>query len=317
MIKFIREPRTVIDGLPIFSKDVYWGKLSKEHMEDALRLIDKDGWEAFDSKYKHTFDFTYEEDRADWRFVVPMTKDSTVLDIGAGMGRSSIPLARVVKEVIAFDQSSLRMRFLKRRKAQANLENITIFVGDLFDLPLLEASIDVIVMNGILEWVGKTDKYSDPNTAQIEALKICRKLLKPGGYIYVGIENRLALAYLKGVDHSGLRFTSFMPRFMANWYMKLRKGEKYDTYTYSKNNLTKLFTVAGFSSIDVFLPYPGYNLPRLLIPYNNIAVLKYVILRMMKGNTLSRKLIQFISRFTIFVRLYRYFFFSFNIIAKK
>ncbi len=317
MIKFTRKPNILIDGLPTFSQDVYWGKLSGEQMEDALDLIDEKGWEAFNLKYKRMFDFTYEEDRADWHFTIPITKDSVVLDIGAGMGRSSIPLARIAKEVIVFDQSSLRMRFLKRRAAEVKLKNISIFIGDLFDLPLPEASVDVIAMNGILEWVGKNHTYANPRLAQIEALKICKKLLKPGGYLYVGIENRFALAYLKGIDHSGLRFTSYMPRFLANWYMKLRKGEVYDTYTYNKNNLLHLFEVVGFSSIDVYLPYPGYNLPRLLIPYDNIAVLRYVIQKLMKGNTLPRKFVKFISRSNTLIKLYRYFFFSFNVIAKK
>jgi len=312
-----REPIKIEDGVPIYTKDVYWGKLSKEEMEESLSVLDAKGWEAFNTKYGGKFDFTYEEDRADWRFNLDINKSSKVLDIGAGMGRSAIPIARIAGEVVAFDMSTHRMRFLKRRKEQEGLNNMTIFVGDIFDLPLPDESFDVVAMNGILEWVGKTDRYKNPKTAQIEALKICRRLLKKNGQLYVGIENRFALAYLRGVDHSGLRFTSYMPKFLANIYMKLRRREKYDTYIYTKRGLEKLFIKAGFTDIKTYLPYPGYNLPRILIPYDNIFALRYVITKIMKSDTFLRKSIKFFSYSSILLKIYRYFFFSFNIIAKN
>jgi|APSaa5957512535_1039671.scaffolds.fasta_scaffold00494_26 ubiquinone/menaquinone biosynthesis C-methylase UbiE len=312
-----KESTKIEDGIPIYADDVYWGKLSKGEMEESLDVIDKKGWGAFDSKYGGKFDFTYEEDRADWHFNLNIDKNSKVLDIGAGMGRSTIPLARVAGEVFAFDMSIHRMRFLKRRIKQESLNNVTIFVGDIFDLPLPDGSFDVIAMNGILEWVGKTKRYENPKTAQIEALKICKKLLKKNGQLYVGIENRFALAYLKGVDHSGLRFTSYMPKPLANVYMKLRKKERYDTYIYTKRGLEKLFVEAGFNDIETYLPYPGYNLPRILIPYDNIFALRHVISKIMSTNTFSKKFIKIFSYSNILLKIYRHFFFSFNVIAKN
>lgn len=316
-MKLTRNPDKTEDTIPLFAKDVYWGKLSKESMQKAIKIIDTFGWNKFNKEYEGKFDFSYSEDYADWHFNIPISKNSVILDIGAGMGRSSIPLARISKEIIAFDQSLDRMRFLKRRAKQEGLDNISIFVGDLFDLPLEERSFDVVAMNGILEWVGKTDRYNNPKTAQLEALKICKRLLKPEGYLYVGIENRVALSYLQGVDHSGLRFTSYMPRFLANIYTKYRTGEPYNTYTYNKNGLIKLFEETGFSSIETYLPYPGYNLPQILIPYENIFILQYVIGNIMSERGISRKVIKYLSKSKLLMKIYRHFFFSFNIIAQK
>jgi len=312
-----RKPDSKEDEIPLFTKDIYWGKLSKKDMQEAIKVIDTLGWDEFDKKYKGKLDFSFEEDRADWRFNIPINKNSVVLDVGAGLGRSSIPLARISKEVVSFDQSVDRMRFLKRRAKEENLNNITIFVGDLFDLPLSEGSFDVVVMNGILEWVGKTNKYEDPRKAQIEVLKICKKLLKPDGFLYVGIENRFALSYLRGIDHSGLRFTSYMPRFLANFYTKYKKGEPYKTYTYTKRGTTSLFKRAGFSKIKTYLPYPGYNMPRILIPHDNILALQYVIQEIMRGSSSLRILAKGLSKSKLLLKVYRYLFFSFNIIAQK
>jgi len=305
------------EGIPLFAEDCYWGKSPKEELEKALMVLEEKGWEEFKALYQSKFDFTFEEGRADWRFPIPISKDSVVLDIGAGMGRSSIPLARVAGKVVSVDHSYLRMKFLKKRAEKENLKNIEVYVGDIFDLPFKKESFDLIVMNGLLEWVGVTDRYSHPKDAQIASLKVCKSLLKKGGHLYIGIENRFAASYLKGTDHSGLRFTSYMPRFIANWYTLFRKGKRYDTYTYNVGGYQKLLHEAGFGDADFRLVYPGYNNPRITIPYNNLNMLAYVIHGLMPENTWRRKIVKSFIVIRPLLWLYRKLFFSFNIIVKK
>lgn len=294
-----KQPVKVVEDIPFFSEDRYWGKAPKAELEEALAYLEKEGWSAFKEKFGKKFDQTFEENRADWRFIVPLPENFTVLDAGAGMGRISIPLARVADKVTSMDHSFLRMKYLKMRAKYEGLENIEVCVGDIFDNPFPDESFDLIVMNGLLEWVGATSRFADPREAQLECLRIARKLLKKGGHLYIGIENRLALSYLHATDHSGLRYTSYMPRVLAHAYMALRKGRHYDTYTYTKKGYEKLLKDAGFSDTEFYLPYPGYNLPRMMIPYNNLKALSYAI------------------RSKFFVRLYRYFFFSFGIVVRK
>lgn len=303
------------DGVPLYSKDTYWGKAPASELAAALEVIDGTGWEEFGKRYRNKFDFTLDEDRADWRFNIPLGRDSVVLDIGAGLGRSTIPLARVVRRVVAFDASLLRMRFLKRLAEKNKLSNIDVFVGDIFDLPLRRGSFDLIAMNGILEWVGKTDRFNDPRAAQIACLCICRDLLKPGGSLYVGIENRFAGAYLRGTDHSGLRYTSFLPRIVADLYSRIRGRGRYDTYTYSKSGYEKLFHEAGFHNLDFFLVYPGYNRPKITIPYDDLNVLGYVIKVLLPSGGWKRSLLKTCAVYPA-LWLYRKVFFSFNIIAR-
>ncbi|MDP3763189.1 MAG: methyltransferase domain-containing protein [bacterium] len=307
----------IVEGIPFFSEDRYWGKAPKEELEGAIKVIEEEGWDEFKARYKNTFDQTFEENRADWRFVVPISKDFSVLDAGAGLGRISIPLARVARNITALDQSFLRMKFLKMRAEKEGLKNIEVYVGDIFDASFPEESFDLIVMNGLLEWVGATDRFQDPREAQIACLKICNGLLKKGGFLYVGIENRFAAAYLRGIDHGGLRFTSFLPRWLANIYTRLRKGKRYDTYTYTKNGYEKLLRESGFENIDFYLPFPGYNLPRVMIPYNNLKALSYAIRALMPYASIKRKLARLLARSPSMLSLYRHFFFSFGIIVKK
>jgi len=303
-------------NIPIFSPDVYWGKVPEQELKDATNLISEKGFGAFDAAMQKKFDFSYDEDRADWRFYMPLGSQSVALDIGAGLGRISIPLARVCGRVIACDRSLSRMEFLKKRSEAEKLSNIEVLVSDIFDLPLQEGSIDLIIMNGVLEWVGVTDRFADPRAAQIRALEICKKLLKPGGRLYIGIENRWALVYLRTHDHGGLRYTSYMPRFVANIYSKLRGKGAYRTYTYSRRGYEELLRQAGFTvGTDFYLLFPGYNLPRVIIPYGDLDAFAYAVraFKRPKG-TIGRFLI-LLARSRMLLRIYRYFFFSFGMIA--
>src|SRR3989344_3122311 len=309
--------KKIVDGIHFFSEDRYWGKAPKEELEEAIKVIENKGWDEFKVRYRNKFDQTFEENRADWRFIVPISKDFSVLDAGAGMGRISIPLARVVKHVTALDQSYLRMKFLKLRAEKEGLKNIEVCVGDIFDAVFPSENFDLIVMNGLLEWVGATERFHNPREAQIESLRIAKKLLKKGGYLYIGIENRFALSYLRGRDHSGLRFTSYMPRVLADAYMRLRKGRRYDTYTYTKSGYEKLLREASLNNVKFHLPYPGYNLPRMMIPYDNLNALSYAIRSITPREGMKRKLAWFLVRSKILLRLYRYFFFSFGIVVRK
>ena len=209
------------------------------------------------------------------------------------------------------------MKFLKKLAEAKGLTNIETIVADIFNLPFPEESFDLIVMNGLLEWVGRTDLYQNPRDAQIACLKICKKLLKKGGFLYIGIENRFARAYLRGHDHSGLRFTSYLPRWLADKYTKWQTGHRYDTYTYGMSGYKKLLREGGFESPDFYLVYPGYNRPRIIIPYHNLKLLKYSVISMMSESSLIKRVAKVAVRSSLLIWVYRKVFFSFNIFAQK
>ena len=308
-----RSPVRVVDDIPLYNENRYWGKVPEKEMEEGVHTIEKEGWEAFRKKYEKRLDVAFHDGHADWRYEMPLTSDWTVLDTGAGLGRNTIPLARVVKKVVAFDQSLVRMRYLKKRLEKEQLSNVELFVGDLFDAPLEPHSFDMIAMNGVLEWVGMSDRYENGRDGQLAALRKCKELLKPGGYLYIGIENRYSFVYLHVADHIGLMWTSFMPRFLSRPYVRWRQGLPYKTYTYSKRGYERLLQEAGFTKQEFFLPHPGYNMPRMIVRYDDMRSLSYLLRNLTRvRNGLLRACIGI----PFVLRIYRYFFFSFNITAQ-
>jgi SAM-dependent methyltransferase len=310
------------DGVPIFTEPRYWGEISLEEMKKVLSFAetrDLDEVKSFlQANYPGAFRYSFDIGRADWRFYVPMEKTWRVLDVGCGMGGMMSAFPDDVAEIVGFDSSLERVKFRRLINEKKGVTNATVFVGDIVNPALPRESFDLVYMNGIVEWVGEADLSKDNRDVQIDVLKNCRALLKKNGWLYVGIENRFSLIYLLGgKDHSDLRFISFLPRPLANLYSKIARGKLYRNYIYGKRGYEKLLREAGFANIKFLLPLPGYNSPKYIIPYDNLAALEYAIKNLMSSNTWQKKLVKVFAGSKSFLKIYRYLFWSFDIIAQK
>lgn len=105
---------------------------------------------------------------------------SKVLDLGAGPGFTSLELARLVGpsgQVVAFDQATNYLNFLKDSVKKNGIENLKITSGDIqankINLP--KNSFDAVYCRWVLAWL--------PNPTL--ALKHIKNILKPGGRIIV------------------------------------------------------------------------------------------------------------------------------------
>ncbi len=306
----------------MFTEDRYWGELSEVDMTAMLVDIRERGLLAVAESLRRTdpdrFRFFFDHSRADWRFGMTIKPTDWVLDVGCGMGGNTFALCDVVDHVVAFDASWARAKFVQLRATHEQKTNIDIFVGDFMELPLAEGRFDVIIFNGILEWVGQSMKFADPYDVQVWALQKCFRLLRPGGRLYIGIENRWAFTYWTGgEDHIGLPFTSLMPRFLARAYCRVRLGKDYRTYTHGKGGYIRLLQRAGFMDTNVVMPFPGYNDQRLLIPFENTACMSFAIQNLMGALSWKKQLVRVLSRIPGVLWLYRYFFFSYNLYAIK
>lgn len=310
------------EEIGLFCKSRYWGEVGQKEMNEILEVSEKKGiekgLELARNKYPVVYRFSCDSSRADWRFYLPVSKNWKVLDAGCGLGGMTFSLAKIVDEIVAFDSSFERIKFVNLKSHYDGLSNIKTFVGDFDNLPLKDKQFDLVILNGVLEWAGTANQPKNPRQVQKDMLKKCLKLIKPGGYLYIGIENRFALNYLTtGIDHSGLRFTSWMPRFLANIYTKLRIKKPYRTYTYSKAGYEKLLKESGFKKVRFLLLAPGYNFPKYIIPYDNIYCLQYVIKKLISPNTWRKRLIKRFVNSILILKIYRKLFFSFGMIFRK
>jgi SAM-dependent methyltransferase len=256
----------------------YWGECSSEKMAEILRRMDAAPWRRVLSEVvpgedveKHLTAFI----GPDFVHGMPWDEVKTVLDVGSGMGFMTALLAERAKTVVALEAVPERALFQRKRAAQDGFSNWHPIVASAAALPFAPETFDLITLNGVFEYIGLWGE-GDPERLQRRFLENALRLLKPGGYLYVGIETRFGIgALLGGRDHSGLAFTSLMPRRLADWYCRRRtsnfygsehRANGYRTYTYTPNQYKRMFEKAGFGRAEVFGVFDGYNRQKAVYP---------------------------------------------------
>lgn len=103
----------------------------------------------------------------------------TVLDIGCGAGFDTLQAARQVGptgRVIAVDMTGAMVAKARAGAAALGLANVDVRHGYAEDLPLEDASVDVVIGNGVINLT--PDKMG--------VMKEIRRVLKPGGRFQIG-----------------------------------------------------------------------------------------------------------------------------------
>ncbi|QQE77059.1 class I SAM-dependent methyltransferase [Alicyclobacillus sp. SO9] len=106
--------------------------------------------------------------------VLPMEKEHTVVDVGAGTGYFAIPVAQRVKRVIAVDVEPKMLEELDRKLQENKVSNVELVPGEAADIPLPAETADHVVASMILHEV-------EPLSAGLAEIY---RVLKPGGSLF-------------------------------------------------------------------------------------------------------------------------------------
>lgn len=180
----------------------------------------------------------------------PFKKESSVLEIGCGIGAITGVLCDKCQDVTAVELSKKRATgALLRCREKDNLE---IIVGNLNDIEFTK-KYDYITLVGVLEYQGSFTNTADPYS---DFLKKIKTLLKPEGKLLIAIENQFGLKYWCGAveDHTGIPFEGM------NRYRISGEGIR----TFSKADLDELVKRSGFKNTYFYYPMPDYKLPTVI-----------------------------------------------------
>lgn len=276
----------IYDFIP--GEDFYWGEVSQEKMWRINTQAKRDGWLA--SLRENLQDraslvpYITSPARLGWLYHVydPAARGSCV-DFGSGWGSLSFGLSNFYDTVYSIDGVYERLRFQAIRAELDSVDNICLIRSSLLKVPLPDNSADLVVLNGVLEWVGLSMPHLNPRDVQLLFLREVRRILKPSGKVYIGIENRLGMQYFLGAkDHSGLPFTSLVPRKVAGKMLQIvNRGKnetitdahvftgaesEYRTLTYSLKGYRDLLAEAGFPRLKSHWAWQSYSYPRVSGP---------------------------------------------------
>lgn len=180
----------------------------------------------------------------------PFQKESSVLEIGCGLGAITNMLCEQCGDVTAVE--------LSKRRATATLlrcrekENLEIIVGNLNDIKF-DKKFDYITLIGVLEYQGT---FTDTDHPYLDFLMEIKKLLKPNGKLLIGIENKYGLKYWCGAreDHTGIPFDGMNQYTLTDRQVR----------TFSRRELEDLIKESGFDNTFFYYPMPDYKLPSIV-----------------------------------------------------
>lgn len=190
----------------------------------------------------------------------------TALDIGCGAGSVSRGLATRYASVIGIDQNPDNVALATQLTVKGGQTNVRYQTGTATALPLEDGSVDLAVLNGVLEWVGLNDTGEKPQARQRQVLREVLRVLKPGGHLYLAIENRLHPRTLLRDPHTHLPLVNALPRPLASIISRVKTGKPFQAYIYGHARLQRLLTETGFGSSNVYVAFPGYQHPSDYIP---------------------------------------------------
>lgn len=177
-------------------------------------------------------------------------KGKHILEPGCGAGPVTRFLGECGAYVYAVEPNIHRAKIAAERCR--DLDNVKVFCDDLESFDIGQA-FDGIIQVGVLEYA---TKYSSEPNAPLVFINHLKRHLKEDGFLITAIENQLGLKYFSGFfeDHVG----SLMYGINDNYQL----GQ---VTTFGKEQLIHLFEEAGFSNNRLFLPFPDYKLPSLVV----------------------------------------------------
>ncbi|MGJ5079299.1 class I SAM-dependent methyltransferase [Bradyrhizobium sp. HKCCYLS3013] len=225
-------------------------------------------------------DYLFSRSRARFLERVPdsAAPDSRALEIGSGYGPIVRIMAQRYAEVVAIEASYERLRLSQLWHEEERLANIRYVRAGIGEIDLGKSQFDLVVMNGSLEWIPYEFPERPPRQTQLDALRRIHLALRPGGILYLGIENRFSLFALAAHPdpHTGIPFHSVVPRKVADLLARMLvrppptvprvdRHRKYLNYTYSYGGYRRLLRNAGFGEIAAAVPWPSYNRPEQIL----------------------------------------------------
>lgn len=269
----------IISNIPCFaSGSSAWKFSSSESTAQIIEAAKKRGWKVSLSRMN--------KDKADWirgagRFTISVlaSPKERVLDLGCGWGGLSFWMAKEFRHIYALDVQLDGLQFIDIRASQEGISNITTAQGSVFSLPFPNRFFDVVVLNGVLEWVGTFSEEHPPKVLQEMALNEVARVVQPEGTLFVAIENRFGLQYVLGYkeEHTGLRYISLLPRSLAQVYHRYRKGTDFRVLTHSRSGLMKMLGRCGFSRTEWFSVFPSYRNCRYAASLEGYGALKFLL----------------------------------------
>ena len=260
----------------INKKDFCYNELELEYLNQIKNLISSGkNWKKViekELKEKNPWlcDIVLNNKRTKFLKFLDIGSKDIILDIGAGWGQFTIPIAKKNK-VCAIDSNVNKIEIISKIANQEKIDENIFFMGCDYLDTIFFTKFNFVLCIGVLEWVGVFKKNVDPHNAQMSFLKKIRNNLKKNGKLVIGIENRIGLKYLMGSedDHTGEKNISYFNFKKSRLIYKRKFNKELNSITYSFHEYKDMLIQSGFNDINFYAALPDYKIPKEIIPIND------------------------------------------------
>ncbi len=243
------------DGISVLSnkpEHIYCNEIADDEIKQVLRVAESDSWSValyeYVKKRVEKGDTVTEDQRiADWRYLLPLHRDSYALVLGSGWGTVPIALAETCGRVYAIDSTWEKIAFVNARRKQQGIDNLyPVYMKGVSSLPFPEKFFDLITMVDFQRHATRSVRFR-------EIVRYLYCLLKEGGRIYFSVDNRLAFQHLFRL----VKANATLPIHTIYGYRHILQEE-------------------GFSEIRFYAPLPHYDgIPLFYLPLESSEALNY------------------------------------------
>ena len=267
-------------GIPVLLK---FSNIGREHFDypkeiEAIELAKTKGWrEALEILYDAEM-VRYSTDTPRLKFLdlLPLSKESNVLEIGIGFGQHTLEIAKRVKQLDTLEIRWVNSMFTKIRCEQEGVTNVSFKCGgDDCRVPFSDSSYDIVVLNLVLEWCAGALPSESRQAGQQRLLAEIHRVLKPGGIVQVNTKNRFAYRLLLGGRDEHvfeMRFGSALPRWLLKLILRAKGKAQPPGYLHSYNALERLLRKAGLDTVQSYWAAPEMRFPISFIPVDAASV---------------------------------------------
>jgi SAM-dependent methyltransferase len=182
-----------------------------------------------------------------------------VLEIGVGLGTDHLQRARAGARLTGIDLTPRCVELTKRRFEQEGFHS-ALSVMDAERMEFDNASFDAVYSFGVLHHTASAER----------AFEEVRRVLRPGGVFIGGLYNRYSLfVTIKLVErliHGEWTQESFDDRLSRVEYSASDRESKPYVRLFSRSQLRRALTGAGFARVGIIKRHSGVQLTRVQIP---------------------------------------------------